>query len=270
MTIKGIEVPQVAFGTWQLSGEDCFNETIYALKAGYRHIDTALAYQNEDVIGKAIKKFGIKREELFITTKVPADIKTYEGAKEAINTSLKNLDTPYLDMCLIHAPWPWSDVGGDYSDGNVEVWKALIEAQHDGKIRLIGVSNFHPKDIEYIVNKTNVWPVVNQIRYFVGNTQDAIVDYCKAHDIIIAAYSPLATGELVDNAIIKEVAKKYNTTPANICLSYVYTKGYILLSKSKTESRIIDNITKLIKLADEDMRYLDSLKHIASTRPLRS
>ena len=270
MKINGIEVPQVAFGTWQLTGEDCFNGTIFAIKAGYKHIDTALAYQNEDTISKAIKASGVKREELFITTKIPAEIKDYEGAKEAINKSLKNLDTEYLDMCLIHAPWPWSDVGGSYKNGNAEVWKALIEAQKEGKVRLIGVSNFHPKDIENLVEKTNVWPAVNQIRYFVGNTQDEIVNYCKTNNIIIEAYSPLATGELVDNAIIKEVAKKYNTTPANICLSYVYTKGHILISKSKTESRIIDNINNLFKLSDEDMAYLDSLNHIASTRPLRS
>lgn len=270
MIINGIEVPQVAFGTWQLAGDDCYNATIYAIKAGYKHIDTALAYQNEAIIGKAIKDLKVNREDLFITSKIPADIKTYEGAKEAINTMLKNLDTPYLDMCLIHAPWPWSDVGGDYKEGNVEVWKSLIEAQNDGKVKLIGVSNFHPKDIEYIVKKTNVWPVVNQIRYFIGNTQDMVVDYCNDHGIVIAAYSPLATGELVENEIIKNMAKKYNTTPANICLSYVYTKGYILLSKSKTESRIIDNINNLFKLNAEDMAYLDSLNHIASTRPLRS
>ena len=164
MTIKGIEVPQVAFGTWQLSGEDCFNGTIYALKAGYRHIDTALAYQNEDVIGKAIKKYGIKREELFITTKIPADIKTYEGAKKAINTSLKNLDTPYLDMCLIHAPWPWSDQGGNYEKGNIESWKAMIELYNEGKIKAIGVSNFYPDRLADIcLFERKVIPAVNQI-----------------------------------------------------------------------------------------------------------
>ena len=178
---NGVKIPKIGFGTWQIAdGEQAYNSVMHALKAGYTHIDTAHAYGNEKSVGKAIKDSGIKREDVFITTKVPAEIKTYEGAVKHIEESLANLGVDYIDLHLIHAPWPWSAIGMDCKDGNVEVWKALIEFYNAGKIRSIGVSNFHVKDIEYIVEKTGFKPMANQIRFFIGNTQEEITQYCQA------------------------------------------------------------------------------------------
>lgn len=267
---NGVKIPKIGFGTWQIAdGEQAYNSVMHALKAGYTHIDTAHAYGNEKSVGKAIKDSGIKREDVFITTKVPAEIKTYEGAVKHIEESLANLGVDYIDLHLIHAPWPWSAIGMDCKDGNVEVWKALIEFYNAGKIRSIGVSNFHVKDIEYIVEKTGFKPMANQIRFFIGNTQEEITQYCQANDILIEAYSPLATGELISNEYVKEIADKYNTSVPKVCLRYCIQRNALPLPKSVTESRIYDNIDIDFELSKEDMDYLDNLHHIASTRKLR-
>ena len=266
---NGVQIPKVGFGTWQTPNEQAYEAVIHALNAGYRHIDTAVVYENETGVGKAIKDSGIPREELFITTKIPADIKTYEGAVASIEKSLVDLGLDYIDLHLIHAPWPWSEVGKDCKDGNVEVWKALIEYYNAGKIRSIGVSNFHVSDIEYLIEKTNFKPMVNQIRFFIGNTQEPITQYCQANNILIEAYSPMATGELISNEIVKKIADKYNTTNSKICLRYCIERNTLPLPKSVTKSRIYDNIDLDFEISKEDMKYLDDLYHIASTRKMR-
>ena len=266
---NGVQIPKVGFGTWQTPNEQAYEAVIHALNAGYRHIDTAVVYENETGVGKAIKDSGIPREELFITTKIPADIKTYEGAVASIEKSLVDLGVDYIDLHLIHAPWPWSEVGKDCKDGNVEVWKALIEYYNAGKIRSIGVSNFHVADIEYLIEKTNVKPTVNQIRFFIGNTQEPITQYCQENDILIEAYSPMATGELISNEIVQKIADKYNTTNAKICLRYCIERNTLPLPKSVTKSRIYDNIDLDFEISKEDMKYLDDLYHIASIRKMR-
>lgn len=267
---NGVKILKVGFGTWQTKdGEEAYNATIYALDAGYRHIDTAYAYHNEESIGRAIKDYKIKREEIFITTKLPSDIKTYDGAMKHCEESLKNLGVDYVDLYLIHAPWPWSDVGSDHTDGNIEAWKAFIDLYKMGKVRSIGVSNFHVKDIEAIVEATGIKPMVNQIRYFVGNTQEPITQYCQKNNILIEAYSPLATGELLDNEILKGLVSKYNRSIAQICIRYCIQKNTLPLPKSVNKERINANIDIDFEISDEDMGYLDNLYHIVSTRPFR-
>ena len=266
---NGVQIPKVGFGTWQTPNEQAYEAVVHALNAGYRHIDTAVVYENETGVGKAIKDSGIPREELFITTKIPADIKTYEGAVASIEKSLVDLGLDYIDLHLIHAPWPWSEVGKDCKDGNVEVWKALIEYYNAGKIRAIGVSNFSVADIEYLLEKTNFKPMVNQIRFFIGNTQEPITQYCQTNNILIEAYSPMATGELISNEIVQKIADKYNTTNSKICLRYCIERNTLPLPKSVTKSRIYDNIDLDFEISKEDMKYLDDLYHIASTRKMR-
>ena len=266
---NGVQIPKVGFGTWQTPNEQAYEAVVHALNAGYRHIDTAVVYENETGVGKAIKDSGIPREELFITTKIPADIKTYEGAVASIEKSLVDLGLDYIDLHLIHAPWPWSEVGKDCKDGNVEVWKALIEYYNAGKIRAIGVSNFSVADIEYLLEKTNFKPMVNQIRFFIGNTQEPITQYCQTNNILIEAYSPMATGELISNEIVQKIADEYNTTNAKICLRYCIERNTLPLPKSVTKSRIYDNIDLDFEISKEDMKYLDDLYHIASTRKMR-
>ncbi|MGN1060149.1 MAG: aldo/keto reductase [Candidatus Coproplasma sp.] len=267
---NGVKIPKVGFGTWQTkSGEEAYNSVLWALEAGYRHVDTAYAYGNEESVGKAIKDSGVKREELFVVTKLPAEIKSYDGAIQYFESSLKALGTGYIDLYLIHAPWPWTEVGKDCTDGNIEVWKAFCELYNSGKVKSIGVSNFRPENIEPLIKATGVKPMVNQIRYFVGNTQEAVSDYCLKEGILIEAYSPLATGELLENGTLNPLAQKYGKSVAKICLRYCLQKGVLPLPKSTHKERIFDNTDLDFKISAEDMAYLDSLHHIASTRKLR-
>lgn len=267
---NGVKIPKVGFGTWQSkSGEEAYNAVLWALEAGYRHIDTAYAYENEESVANAIIDSKIKREDLFITTKLPSHIKTYEGCIQYFNESINNLKLDYIDLYLIHAPWPWSNIGQDCTEGNIEVWKAMIDLYNQKKIRAIGVSNFHVQDIKALVEATGVWPMVNQIRYFIGNRQDEITDFCQANNILVQAYSPMATSELLNNPKIIEIAEKYNKSVAKICIRYCLQKNTNPLPKSVHKERIIDNIDLDFEISKEDMDYLDSLHHIVSTRKLR-
>ena len=267
---NGVKIPKIGFGTWQTKdGIEAYNAVMWALKYGYTHIDTAYVYQNEQSVGKAIADSKIKREEIFVTTKLPASVKTYDGAKKHFYESLANLGLDYIDLYLIHAPWPWDNVGGDYTSGNIEAWRALIELYNEKKIRAIGVSNFHVKDIEALIKATSFKPMVNQIRYFVGNTQEEITKYCQTNDILVEAYSPFATGELLENKEVLKMAAKYNKSIPQICLRYCIQKNTLPLPKSVHEDRIKANLDIDFVINDKDMHYLDSLYHIVSTRPFR-
>lgn len=267
--LSGYDIPKIGFGTWQAEPLDAYNSTLTALKNGYRHIDTALAYNNEAEIGKAIKDSKIDRKELFITTKLPAQYKTYDEAIKYFNISLKNLGLDYIDLYLIHAPWPWQEVGKDCKEGNIEVWKAFIDLKKQGLVRSIGVSNFRENDLENIISATNVIPDVNQIRFFIGNTQESVVKYCKEHNILVEAYSPLATGEILNSKELDIIANKYNKTKAQICIRYCIERGTLPLPKSTHEARIIENKDVDFTISKEDIEYLNSLQ-IGSRRPLRS
>ena len=268
---NGVTIPAVGFGTWQAKdGKEAYEACLFALKAGYRHIDTAFAYGNEQSVARAIKDSNLKREEVFITTKLPAEIKTKEGTIKHFESSLKSLDTDYIDLYLIHAPWPWTNVGEVCDEGNIEVWKVFIDLYNAKKIRSIGVSNFNQREIELLINATNFKPMVNQIRYFIGNTQKPITKYCQENDILIEAYSPFATGELINNEIVKKIADKYNTSIPKICLRYCIQNNTLPLPKSVHENRIYDNLEFDFEISKEDMDYLDSLDGIASKRRLRS
>lgn len=159
---------------------------------GYRHIDTAAAYENECGVGKALRESGLRREDVFITTKIPADVKTYEGAKSVIAASLKNLGTPYIDLMLIHSPKPWEELFGGsektYYEENLAVWKAMEEAVAAGQIRSIGVSNFEVSDLQNLIDHAEIKPAVNQIRIHIGHTPAEVISYCKANDIVVMAF----------------------------------------------------------------------------------
>ena len=268
---NGVKIPAIGLGTWQVAdGEEGYSSCLAALRAGYRHIDTAYAYGNEPSVARAIADSGIAREEIFITTKLPADIKDYDGTRAHFETSLKNLGTDYLDLYLIHAPWPWSDVGSDCTSGNIAAWRAMIDLYEEGRVRAIGVSNFHAKDIEAIVEATGFVPAVNQIRFFIGNTQNEIYNYCRERGILVEAYSPLATGAIVEHGDLTGVAQKYGVSVARLCIRYCIEKGTLPLPKSVNEERIRENLLVDFEISSEDMKYLDSLYHIGPTRPYRS
>ena len=268
---NGVRIPAIGFGTWQMAdGEECYSACLKALKAGYRHIDTALAYGNEQSVARAIADSGLDRKGVFITTKLPADFKTYESARERFEMSLKNLGTDYIDLYLIHAPWPWHDVGGDYTEGNIEAWRAMIDLYNEGKVRAIGVSNFHANNITALIEATGVVPAVNQIRYFIGNTQNEITDFCQELGILVEAYSPLATGALTEHEDLIQVARAYGVSVAQVCIRYCIERGLLPLPKSVNEERIKANIEVDFTISKEDMEYLNGLYHIGPTRPFRS
>ncbi len=267
---NGISIPKIGFGTWQASPSDAYSSTLLALKNGYKHIDTAYAYHNEESIGKAIKDSGIKREELFITTKCPAEIKTYEGAKEHFYSSLKALGLDYIDLYLIHAPWPWTNVGQNCDKENIEVWKAFIDLYNEGLIKSIGVSNFSIHDIENIVSATNFVPHVNQIRYFIGNRQNELTSYCQKNNILIEAYSPLATGKIVQEPALLQIASKYKISVPQLCIRFCLENNTLPLPKSIHEERIKANIDLDFNISKEDMDILNSLVNEELKKPLRS
>lgn len=267
----GVKIPAIGFGTWQVKdGSEAYDSTVWALEAGYRHIDTAHAYGNEESVGRAVRDSGIPREEIFVTTKLPSHIKTYDGAIEYFNQSLASLGLDYIDLYLIHAPWPWSNIGEDCTEGNIEAWRAMIDMQKSGKVRAIGVSNFAVKDIKAIVEATGVKPAANQIRYFIGNRQDEITDYCQANGILIEAYSPLATGEIANHEMLKDTAAKYGVSIPQLCIRYCIEKGTLPLPKSVHKERIEANISVDFHIEKEDMDYLDTIGRIGAVKDLRS
>ena len=267
---NGVSMPRIGFGTWQSSPEDAYKSVLWALECGYRHIDTAYVYGNEKEVGRAIKDSRIRRDEIFVCSKCPANVKTYEGCIEHFFKTLKKLGLEYLDLYLIHAPWPWDNIGLDCTKGNIDVWRAMIELYHKGLIRAIGVSNFSEHDIEAIVGLTNFKPMVNQIRYFIGNTQERLTRYCQNEGIVVEAYSPLATGKLLENEDIKRIALKYNTTIPKLCIRYCIEKNTVPLPKSVHKDRIEANLDVDFKISEEDLKVLDSIHDMSLDRPYRS
>lgn len=255
-------IPVIGLGTWQMPpGEITYNAVKDALDAGYLHIDTAEGYQNEEGVGQAIKDSKIPREDLFVTTKLESHIKTYQGALDAFDASLKALDMDYVDLFLIHAPWPWSDMGSNHDAGNIEAWKALEKIYHSGKAKAIGVSNFSPRDIDNILTEASVVPHANQIGLFVGNPQHETVNYCVEKGIQIIAYSPLAIGYALNDALVVRMAKKYGVTPAQLLIRYTIERGAATLPKSTHQNRMIENAQVDFSIDVTDMKTLDQYEN---------
>jgi len=258
---NGVKLPKIGLGTWQVKdGDEAYQSVLMALKNGYRHIDTAQGYQNEESVGRAIRDSKIDRKDIFVTSKLESHIKTYEGAINAFNKTLEKLGFDYLDLFLIHAPWPWSEMGKDCKEGNVLAYKAMEKLYKEKKIRAIGVSNFDPNDLENIVQNCEIVPHVNQIAYFIGIDQSKTIDYCREKNIVVEAYSPLGIGYLLKNQDIIDVAKKYGVSPAQICIRYCIEKDTAPLPKSVNENRIIMNKEVDFKIKKEDMDFLDTIK----------
>ena len=266
-TIKfynGVVAPTLAYGTWLIKNEDASKCVQLALKDGYRHIDTAQAYGNEIGIGQGIKESGLKREEIFVTTKVMAEYKTYKEAKESIDYSLQRLGLDYVDLLLIHCPQPWDEFRGakKYFEENVEVWKALEEAYKEGKARAIGVSNFLIEDIENITSHCEIKPMANQILLHIGSTPMDVVKYCQENDIVIESYSPIAHGRLVDDPRLVEMARKYNVSIPQLCIKYTLQLNTITIPKASSEGHIKDNAQLDFEISKEDMIELIKLNEI--------
>lgn len=259
-----MKIPKVGFGTWQTpDGDVAETSVLQALEAGYRHIDTAAAYGNEESVGRAIKKSGINREELFITTKLWNNNHSYEKAKAAIDESLTKLGLDYLDLYLIHWPNP-VDIRENHIEANAESWRAMEEAVEAGKIKAIGVSNFRPHHLDALLETAKIKPVVNQIFLNPSDMQPEVVEYCRNKDILLEGYSPLGTGKIFEVPELQEIAKNYNKTVAQVVLRWSLQHGFLPLPKSVTESRIKENIALFdFEITDADMAKIDGLRGTA-------
>ncbi len=257
---NNVKVPIIGFGTWQIpGGTETYDAVTNALEVGYRHIDTAYAYDNERSVGKAIKDSNVDRKDIFITSKLPSHIKNYDDTIKSFYESLKNLDVDYLDLYLIHAPWPWDEIGKECSEGNALAWEAMIKLYKDGLIKAIGVSNFAVSDIDYIYNKTKFYPHVNQIVFNIEKNQDEMLEYGKKHNIVIEAYSPLGTGKVLSNEILISLAKKYNVTPAQLAIKYTIDCGTVTLPKTVNKTRMIENSSIDFTIDEMDLNKLKNL-----------
>ena len=263
---NGIEIPDIGFGTWNIPyGEDCEKAVFEAIKAGYRHIDTAGAYGNERSVGlgvkAAIREGLIKdRADVFITSKLWNTNRSYNKAFRGFDKSMRNLDLDYIDLYLIH--WPANKVRYKNPDEvNAVAWQALEELYEDGRVKAIGVSNFLPHHIEELKKSAKVLPMVNQIELHVGYMQEDVVEYNNNNGIITEGYSPLGTGALLENEILWEMAKKYQTTASAICISFLRKRGIIPLPKTTSPDRMSENL-RLIRIDEEDMEILNKLPFI--------
>ncbi len=263
---NGLEIPVVGFGTWQTpDGEVAELSVLTALKAGYTHIDTAAAYKNEESVGRAIKKSGLNREDLYITTKLANPSHTYEDAQQSIKDSLEKLDLDYIDLYLIHWPNPVTS-RHEWKKRNADSWRAMEEAVDAGLIKSIGVSNFHPHHIDALLETARIKPAVNQILLNPSDMQEELVRYNKKHDILSEAYSPLGTGKIFEVESLKDLASKYNKTVAQVVIRWSLHHGFLPLPKSVTPERIVSNFDVYdFELSPEDIALIDGLKGTAGS-----
>ena len=262
---NGIKIPKLGLGTWLIEGQSATQAVIDAVKLGYRHIDTAQAYGNEKEVGEGIRNCGVPREELFVTTKVAAECKSYESAAASIDESLAKLDIGYIDLMIIHSPQPWVEVNQSdnrYYKENIEAWRALEDAYKAGKIKAIGVSNFLIDDLKNLLDNCEIKPMVNQILCHISNTPLELVEFCKANDIQLEAYSPVAHGAVLGNKAIKAFADKYGVSVPQLCLKYDLQLGMVVIPKTANPKHMEDNAQLDFTISDEDMEILKKIEHI--------
>ncbi len=261
---NGNTIPCIGFGTWQTpDGDVAYESVLAALRAGYRHIDTATAYGNEESVGRAINDFlkegRVKREDLFITTKLHNRDHGYEAAKAAISKSLELLGLDYLDLYLIHWPNPIM-FRDNWQEANAGAWKAMEEAYEDGRLKAIGLSNFFERHIEALMETARISPMVNQIKVCPGIPQPELIEYCKERNMLVEGYSPLGTGGTFRSEELKAMSEKYGRPISQLCIRWSLQKGVIPLPKSVTESRIIENSKVFdFELSEDDCRTIAGL-----------
>ena len=254
---NGVEIPKLGLGTWFIDDDQAADAVKAAIEIGYRNIDTAQAYGNERGVGEGVRASGVARDELFVSTKLAAEIKDYRGAVAAIDRSLELLGLEYIDLMLIHSPQPWADFrGGDYFEGNREAWRALEEAYEAGKLRAIGVSNFLQKDLENIFASCTVKPHVNQVLVHAGNTPSELISYCAEEGILVQAYSPIAHGEILKSPEVASIAERYGVTVPQLSIRYTLQLGTQPLPKTENPEHMRSNAELDFEISDEDMSAL--------------
>lgn len=255
-----VTIPKLGLGTWFFDDDKAAQAVREAINIGYRNIDTAQAYGNERGVGVGVRTASVPRSDVFVSTKLAAEIKDYDGAVAAIEGSLATMGLDYIDLMLIHAPQPWSNFReGDYAEGNRQAWKALEEAYADGKLRAIGVSNFLQADLENILNSGTVAPHVNQVLAHVGNTPSEVIAFCEARGIRVEAYSPIAHGQMLNNKEVQAMATKYGVTVPQLCIRYTLQLGTVSLPKTANPDHMRSNAAVDFEISATDMTALRDL-----------
>jgi diketogulonate reductase-like aldo/keto reductase len=260
---NGVEIPKLGLGTWFINNKNVGQAVKDAAKIGYCHIDTAQAYDNEGGVGDGIRACGVKREDMFVTTKLAAEVKSYKKAVKSIDKSLEKLGFDYIDMMLIHAPQPWTFRGDDhFFEGNREAWRAFEEAYKDGKLRAIGLSNFEKADIDNILESCSVKPMVNQILVHISNTPRELIQYNQEKSILVEAYSPIAHGELMKNQEVIKIAEKYGVSVPQLSIRYDLQLGLLPLPKTANPAHMKNNADVDFIISEEDMDFLKNVDQI--------
>lgn len=259
---NGVSIPVLGFGTWKAeNGEVAYQAVLEALKTGYRHIDTAAIYKNEESVGRAIRDRGIPRQEIFVTTKLWNTNHSYDEARQAFEESMEKLGLDYLDLYLIHwsNPKPLRE-NDEWKTRNAEVWRAMEDLYQEGKIRAIGVSNFLPHHLDALLETARIIPAVNQVRLAPGVYQEEVVDYCKEKGILLEAWGPFGQGELFEQKEVQKIAAKHGKTVAQIALAWSLAEGFLPLPKSVTASRIQSNLDCFgIELSNDEREVLKTI-----------
>ena len=258
---NGVEIPQLGFGVFQIPPADTRAATLDALEVGYRHIDTAEMYGNEQGVGEAVRESGLKREDVFVTSKLNNGFHEHDAALAAFDRTLEALGFDYLDLFLIH--WPLPAVG-DF----VDTWKAMEEIHATGKVRAIGVSNFQPAHIRRLLDQTDTVPAVNQIEVHPYLTQDDVRGFDFDNDIATEAWSPIAQGGVLGDPVIQAIADRVGRTTAQVTLRWHIQRGDIIFPKSVTHSRVVENFELFdFQLTDEDVAAITALNKNERTGP---
>ena len=263
---NGMTIPKLGLGTWFIDDDKAAQAVREAVKLGYRLIDTAQAYGNERGVGEGVRTCGLPREQLFVASKVAAELKDYDSAAKSIDETLNKMGLDYLDQIIIHSPQPWTEfrVEKRYFEENRAVCRALEDAQAAGKVKVIGVSNFLRDDLENLLSDCRVRPMVNQILLHISNTDKDLVDYCKEQNIQVEAYSPIAHGEALKNPAIAAMAQKYGVTAAQLCIRYVIQLGTVALPKTADPAHMKDNAAVDFVISAADMDALVHMDRIQS------
>lgn len=257
---NGVKIPCVGFGTYKMTdGENTTRAIFDAIECGYRHIDTAAFYQNEKNVGAAVRKSGINRKDLFITSKLWRSDRGYQNALNAFEKSMNELKLNYLDLYLIHWPAPQKD-GTAWQEENVATWEALIKLYREGKVRAIGVSNFHRHHLSALM-QTPVCPMVNQIQVHPGWMQNQTVEFCQKQGILVEAWSPLGRGLVLNHPTLVALAEKYQKTPAQLCVRCCLQKGILPLPKTVSQTRMQENADVFdFEITPQDMELIHQIR----------